>query len=359
MPNYTKRLSALRKVMRAEDLDLVLVTFGPYLRYLCGYTGSNGLLLVGHRGADFLTDFRYTTQVKTEVRGAKISISSGDLTEYLPELDVLKKGRKKVGIEDDCISMAKGLRLRHLLPNALFVRLPELVGPLMMVKDSSEIALIQRAAKIADVGFDTALEVIKPGVRERDVAVEMEYAMAKAGSEEKAFDTIVASGARAALPHGRASMKRIAKGDFVTLDFGATVDGYVSDITRTVVVGKPTSRQKRIYDLVRRAQATAVRKARSGMPCAKLDNVARSIIKRAGHGKRFGHGLGHGIGLQVHEGPALNAKSRTVLKTGMVVTVEPGVYLPGWGGVRIEDDIVIRGSGCRVLTKSERDLIVL
>ena len=356
---YLKRLGALRKRMADEDLDYALVTDGHQLRYLVGYTGSNGLLLVGHRQADFLTDFRYTVQARSEVRGAKLTIASGDLVDFLPNLPVLQKGRKKIGYENVRISEARGKKLRHLVPQALFVGFAELVAPVMEVKDEGEIALIQRAADVADAGFSSVLQHIKPGVRERDVAIELEYTMQKAGSEQAAFETIVASGPRSALPHGRASMRRIQKGDFVTLDFGATVEGYISDITRTVIVGKPTSRQKRIYDLVRKAQRTAVQKARPGLACSALDHVARSIIARAGHGTKFGHGLGHGIGLMVHEAPSVNAKSNTILQPGMVITIEPGVYFPGWGGVRIEDDIAIGRSGNRILTHSERDLIEL
>jgi Xaa-Pro aminopeptidase len=219
--------------------------------------------------------------------------------------------------------------------------------------------LISQAASIADDGFTKVLERIKPGVSERDIAAELEYVMQKAGSESVPFETIVASGPRSALPHGRASAKRIQKGEFVTLDFGATVQGYVSDITRTVVVGRPTPRQRALYNVVRRAQMTAVEAARAGLVCADLDKVARQIIDRAGHGPRFEHGLGHGIGLVVHEAPAVNARSRTILKPGMVITIEPGVYYPGWGGVRIEDDIVVGRGKSRLLTHAERDLIVL
>lgn len=356
---HLKRLAALRNRMMDEDLDFIMVNDGFQLRYLVGYTGSNGLLLVGHTTADFLTDFRYTEQVRTEVKGAKVTIGSGDLFDWMPKLKALSKGRKKIGFENVRVTEAQGRKMRHLMPKMLFVGFGELISPLMAIKDKDEIDLIQKAADVADLGFTAILDVIKPGVRERDVAVELEYAMAKAGSEEVAFETIVASGARGALPHGRASMKRIKNGDFVTMDFGAKVDGYVSDITRTVVVGKPTARQKRIYDIVYKAQRAAVQKARAGMSCAALDNVARSIIKRAGYGRQFGHGLGHGIGLLVHEAPAVNAKSTTTLQPGMVVTIEPGIYIPQWGGVRIEDDLVIARGGHRVLTHSEKRLIEL
>lgn len=356
---HLKRLAALRKRMMDEDLDFVMVNDGFQLRYLVGYTGSNGLLLVGHASADFLTDFRYVEQVRTEVKGAKVTIGSGDLLDALPKLKALKKGRKKIGYENVKITEAQGRKMRHLMPQALFVGFGELVAPLMAIKDKDEIGLIQKAADVADQGFTAILQVIKPGVRERDVAVELEYAMAKAGSEEVAFETIVASGARGALPHGRASMKRIKNGDFVTLDFGAKVDGYVSDITRTVMVGKPTARQRKIYDIVLKAQRAAVQRSRAGMACSALDNVARSIINRAGYGPKFGHGLGHGIGLLVHEAPGVNAKSTLTLQPGMVITIEPGIYIPKWGGVRIEDDVVITRGGHRVLTHSEKRLIEL
>ncbi len=353
------RLAALRKRMAVEDLDLILLVSQPSLNYMVGYTGSNGLLLVGPTKAEFVTDGRYTLQAKSEVKGASIAISTGDLIDYLPNLKGARGGRKKIGFENHRVSDVRSTKLRVTLPDAFFVGFRDFVSPLQEIKDASEIVLIEKAAAIADLGFLAALECIKPGVRERDVMAELEYTMQKAGSEKAAFDTIVASGPRSALPHGRASMRKIRKGDFVTMDFGATVDGYVSDITRTVIVGKPTARQKRVYDLVKRAQQSAVRRVRPGAACAKVDAAARDIIKRGGHGLQFSHGLGHGIGLEVHEGPSVNAKSKTILKTGMVITIEPGVYFPGWGGVRIEDDVVVGRSSGRVLTHSDRRLIVL
>lgn len=357
--DHSTRLGALRRRMAVEDLDLVLVTEASQIRYLAGFTGSNALLLVGQGRADFLTDPRYRTQSAHEVKSAKITVISGDLLDQLPNLEVLKAGRKKIGYESHLISERRAQKLRTILPQALWVGFDDLIAPLSQVKDPSEIAAIGRAAQIADQGLAAVLPSIKPGVRERDIAAELEYKMQMAGSERAAFESIVASGPRSALPHGRASMRRIAKGDFVTLDFGATVDGYISDITRTFVVGNPTPRQKRVYNLVYRAQEAALHKARSGVACAALDRAARMVIARAGQGKRFEHGLGHGIGLAVHEGPAVNGKSQIVLKPGMVITIEPGVYYPGWGGVRIEDDIVIGRNGYRVLTHSERKLVVL
>lgn len=357
--NHAPRLDALRKRMVSEDLDYVLITEPSQVRYLAGFTGSNSLLLVGHHRVHFLSDPRYRTQARSEVKGAKVSIVLGDLLDQLPQVDSFKNRRSKIGYESHLISERRAQKLRDVLPKALWVGFDDLVAPLSQVKDASEIAAIQEAATIADRGLACVMSLIKPGVRERDIAAELEYQMLMAGSERVAFETIVASGPRSALPHGRASMRKIAKGDFVTLDFGATVRGYVSDITRTVVIGNPTPRQRRVYDLVYRAQGTAIRRARSGVVCADLDKAARTVIARSGQGKYFEHGLGHGIGLAVHEGPAVNSKSKTVLKPGMVITIEPGVYYPGWGGVRIEDDVAITSGGHRVLTRSERKLIVL
>lgn len=345
--------------MAAEDLDFYLTKASSRLQYLVGYTGSNGLLVLGERGADFFTDGRYRVQAKRQVRGARVHVGLGTLIPELGKFEGLKRGRPRVAYESHLMTEQEALQLRKAVPKGIFVSVNALVEPLIEVKDAAEIACIQKAADIAVAALEETFPIIKPGVRERDVAAELEYHMSRAGSERVAFETIVASGARSAFPHGVASSKRIHKGDFVTMDFGATVEGYASDITRTVVMGRATPRQRRVYDLVRRAQRAAVGRAKPGVACAGLDRVARRIIARAGHAKRFDHGLGHGLGLQVHEGPAVNARSKATLKSGMVITVEPGVYFPGWGGVRIEDDVLILPQGHRILTDCERALIEL
>jgi Xaa-Pro aminopeptidase len=359
MRNHKDRVAALCRRLGDEDLDGLVVADGPPLHYLVSYTGSNGLLVVGQARRDFFTDGRYREQAAREVRGARVRIVSGDLIIHLNTVPTLAKGRPKLGYCAQHFSEDRVQRLRSVLPKALFVPVEDLVAPLMQVKDAGEVGLIRRAAAIADKAFAAILPVIKAGVRERDVAAELEYVMMKAGSEKAAFETIVASGPRSALPHGRASMRRIRSGDFVTLDFGATVDGYVSDLTRTVVVGRASARQRQVYNLVARAQKAAITRARAGAVCSQLDKAARGVIERAGHGRRFDHGLGHGIGLAVHEGPAVNAKSKVVLKAGMVVTIEPGVYFPGWGGVRIEDDVLIGAHGVSMLTTADRSLVEL
>jgi Xaa-Pro aminopeptidase len=353
------RLAALRKRLAAENLDAALISYGPHVRYLCGYSGSNGLLFVGQKAAHFFTDFRYLEQAKKEVPRAKVIVKERDIWRNLPDVPEAARPRTKIGVQVNYITHKQFGMLRHLLPQALMVSMENLVEPLTMVKDADELAAIKKAVGISDIGFARILEYIRPGVRELDVAAELEYIMKKAGSEQPAFETIIASGARAALPHGIASAKKIAKGDFVTMDFGATYKGYVSDITRTVVVGKPTERQKKVYALVRRAQKAAVNSIKPGKTGIAVDKTARSIIERAGYSKNFGHGLGHGFGLYVHEGPSLSTQSPDTLRKGMVVTVEPGVYFPGWGGVRIEDDVVVTANGVNVLNKAERGLICL
>jgi Xaa-Pro aminopeptidase len=345
--------------MAAEHLEYWFSTSAPQLQYFVGYTGSNGLLLLSRKSAEFFTDGRYREQAKKEVQGAKIEIVPGDLIANLPKIPALDNGRPRVGVETALITEKTGKRLRDLLPRALFVTLDDFVSPLMQIKDAGEVASIRRAAKIAEGALAGTLPLIKPGVRERDLAAELEYRMTKAGSERPAFESIVASGYRSALPHGRASDKRVQKGDFITFDFGATIDGYVSDITRTVVVGKATARQKKVYNLVFKSHQAAIAKARPGVKCADLDKIARGIISRAGYAKEFDHSLGHGIGLVIHEAPALSSRSQAVLRSGMVVTIEPGIYITGWGGVRIEDDILIRPGKAQIITTFERHLLEL
>jgi Xaa-Pro aminopeptidase len=354
-----ERIKKLREKLNQENLDLLLVTALPNIRYLCGYTGSNGILLISKDKAIFLTDFRYKEQVKKEVKGAKIKIAQRELFSTLPEINLLKGKRIKAGFETRYLSFQLYERLKTLLPQVLWVPTENLVESLLVTKDEDEIKKIKKAADISAKAYLEILPFFRPGTKELDIAAELEYRIRKNGGSGSAFEPIVASGLRSAMPHARASSKTLKKGEFVTLDFGASYDGYVCDITRTVVLGNATPRQKKIYNLVLKAQTRAVESARSGMKGFELDKVSRDIIKKAGYQKYFGHGLGHGIGLLVHDSPGINTKSQEVLKPGMVITIEPGVYIPGWGGVRIEDDVLITRNGCKVLTQIERELLEL
>jgi Xaa-Pro aminopeptidase len=235
-----------------------------------------------------------------------------------------------------------------------------IVESVAIAKDNAEINKLKKAAKIADSAFSDILSMIKPGVKERDIALELHYKMIKQGADRPSFDFIVASGQRGSMPHGKASDKKIKKGDFITLDFGCFYQGYPSDITRTVVLGKASAKQKKIYDIVYRAQTAAVDAARTGMAGRELDKVARDIIIREGYGDCFGHGLGHGLGIDaIHSTPVLSPRSQDVLALGHAFTIEPGIYIPNWGGVRIEDDVVLTSNGRKVLTKAPKELIEL
>lgn len=354
------RIDRLKKDLTKANLDGFVVTNLDQVRYLCGYSGSNGLLVVTPKQAYFLTDFRYIEQAAKEVKGAKRTICpKGDLIAGLSELTFLNRKNLRYGYDDKSLTVERLACLKSSLPNIIPVPAGELMAELGWVKESIEIDNVRRAAKIADTAFERILNIVRPGVRERELAAELEYQMAMMGSERPAFESIVASGPRGALPHGLASQRKIKPGEMITFDFGATVNGYVSDITRTVVVGKPTARQKKIYGIVLKAQKAGVKKISPGVSGQAVDAVCRKIIAKAGFAKQFGHGTGHGIGIVVHTGPGLGVNSKNILKVNNIVTVEPGIYIPGWGGVRIEDDVLVTRKGHEVLTLAEKKLLEL
>lgn len=351
------RINRVQKKLKEENLDALLVSTLTNVRYLSGYSGSNGLLVITQQNSFFLTDSRYWEQAKKEVKGSKIIFVGRDIFEDLPRLGVWKSKRMKLGFESENLSCVLYSRLKILLPEVLLVPTQKLVDSLTIIKDQEELKRIRKAVEITDVVFSQILNFVQPGITERDLAAEIEYMMRKYGADGPAFDTIVASGYRSALPHGKASSKKIKEGELVTFDMGAFVNGYCADMTRTVVVGKAKPRQEKVYDVVLKAQKKAIRFARAGVRCEKLDKVARDVIQKAGFGKHFGHGLGHGIGLLVHTPPRVSSKSDEVLMPGAVITIEPGVYIPNWGGVRIEDDVLITRKGCEVLNRSPKKLL--
>ena len=351
------RIRRLQKILLNENLDVLLVTSLPHVRYLSGYSGTNGLILVSLNSSICLTDFRYQQQVKEQVKDLKVQIVQRDLFSGLPDLPILKSKRIKLGFESEHLSYEVYRRLKALLPDCLLVPTEKVVESLTVIKDQAEVEKIKKAAEITDLVFSEILDVIKPGERELDLAAEIEYRMKGFGSSTPYYETIVASGKRSALPHGVASDKKIQKGDFVTMDFGAVVDGYTADLTRTIIVGKANKRQNEVYNIVQRAQRHATTQVKPKMKACDLDKTAREIIKRSGYAEYFGHGLGHGIGLLIHDNPAVNPTNQQLLEPGMVITIEPGIYIPNWGGVRIEDDVLITQKGHEVLTTSERNLI--
>lgn len=354
-----KRISQLRQQVAAENLDGLIVTDLNSVRYLTGFTGSSGLLFITDKKAEFFTDSRYTVQAKKQVKGARVHLARTALYEAMAKLPGVLTKNLIYGFDGEHVTVAERKRLKALLPAAQLVQADGLMTELGWVKEKEEIDSIVQAVRISDIAFERILNLIAPGIRERELAAELEYQMLMLGSEKPAFETIIASGYRSAMPHGVASAKKIKKGDFVTLDFGATVNGYVSDITRTVVVGKASSRQKKIYNIVLRSQMAGIRKVKAGVSGVAVDAACRRIIERAGFGKNFGHGTGHGIGFLIHTGPRVSPLSKDNLKPNNVITVEPGIYIDGWGGVRIEDDVVVTKSGGKVLNKAEKKLLEL
>jgi Xaa-Pro aminopeptidase len=355
----TTRINAIRRKIQAENLDGMIISDMPQVRYLTGFSGDTGVLALSRTTADLLTDFRFTDQAKQQTKGAKVSIVKGELFSNLKELSSFKAKNARIGLDSEHLSVATRSRLARYLPSALLVDAPGVVEEMGWVKDSIELASLKKAVAIADLAYSRILNIIRPGVQESELAAELEYQMLMLGSEKPAFDTIVASGFRAAMPHGVASHKKVAKGEFVTFDFGATVDGIVCDITRTVVVGRATPRQKKIYNIVLKAQLAGIRKVKAGVEAKAVDSACRDLITKAGFGKEFGHGTGHGIGFYIHMGPRVASVSTHKLMTNNVVTIEPGIYISGWGGVRIEDDVLVTRNGGKVLNRAEKKLLEL
>ncbi|HTK83225.1 MAG TPA: aminopeptidase P family protein [Bacteroidota bacterium] len=352
------RIAKLRAQFSGLNINAFLVTFQPHLRYLSGFSGSSGVGLVTEKACFLITDGRYASQVRSEVHGWRVVITSTSAFEELQRRNRLRSGMR-VGFDGNTVVLSQFQQLKRLFPKVKFLPKADCIEKIAVIKDQTEIALIREAVNITDTVFNEMLSVLRPGITELDVAAEISYRQRKHGAEADAFETIVASGERSSLPHGRATTKVIQKGDIVTLDFGCVYKGYHSDMTRTVMIGKPNGEAKKIYSVVREAQQRAIDATHSGMKAKDLDAVARKHIREHGYDKYYRHSLGHGIGLQIHESPRISVLSPAILATGNVITIEPGIYIPKLGGVRIEDDVVITNGSCEVLTKSPKHLIVL
>ena len=353
------RLTKIRSILEDSKINGLLLTSASNRRYSTGFTGSSGYALITMQEALFITDFRYIDQAKEQAPDFKIVQHQGPIVDTVKEL-LDKYAINSLGFEEDFVTYALYQQFDKKFSGVDLVPLAQAVEKLRQIKDEAELALLRKAANIADQAFSYILTVIKPGMREVDVATQMENKMKELGAKGASFDIIIASGHRSALPHGIASDKIIEAGDFVTMDFGALYQGYVSDITRTIVMGQPSEKQREIYNLVLEAQLNGVNNLKAGMTGIEGDALTREIITNRGYGEQFGHGTGHGVGMDVHEEPRLSPKAEgVILKPGMVVTVEPGVYISGFGGVRIEDDVVITEDGVEILTKSTKDLVVI
>lgn len=352
------RLALVRAAMDRAEIPALLISNITNVQWLTGFTGSNGFVLLSPSATLFATDSRYTEQAKAQVQGFEPYLLPTSAPEEVTAV-LETAGESRIGFEDFIpIGLYNSYR-EKLDAKIELVPTKRLVDDLRMVKDEDEIARIQEACVIADRCFEHIQPFIKPGAIERDVMLEMEWFMRKEWRAEVAFDTIVASGPRSALPHGKAAERVTQAGDFVTLDFGARLNGYNSDLTRTVIIGEPADEQRKVYNVVLDALTQCTDLLRPGASGKEVDAHSRKIIGDAGYGEYFGHGLGHCLGLTVHDGPGLSKISAVTLAAGMVLTVEPGIYIPEWGGVRIEDDVVVTGSGPRILTTSRRELISL
>lgn len=353
-----ERVEKLRSAMNEAGFEALLIGSQYNRQYISGFSGSSGYVLITGSKSILLTDFRYTVQAASQATGFEIVEHGTSPLQNV--LDILKgEGLSGLAFEQDHVTYAEYLSWSKVLEGVKLVPSAGLVENLRMFKDEAELAVMQEAADLADRTFKHICGIIASGIRESDVALEMEVFMRSNGATSSSFDTIVASGERSALPHGVASDRIIGNNEFVKLDFGALYNSYCSDITRTVVVGKPSDRHLEIYNIVLEAQLHALENIKPGMTGMEADALARDVITRYGYGDNFGHSTGHGLGMEVHEAPRLSRLSDTILTPGMVVTVEPGIYLPGFGGVRIEDDIVITESGIKILTSSPKELISL
>lgn len=353
-------MDKLQKVRESFDklgIDGLLITSNYNRRYISNFTGTSGVVLIGLSDAKFITDFRYVEQASKQCVGFEIVKHVGTITDEVAE-QAKSMGIKKLGFEQDHVTFSSFKTFEKAVEGEL-VPVSGLIEKIRLIKTDAEIKILKEAADIADAAYKHILDFIRPGLTELEVSNELEFFMRKAGATSSSFDTIVASGYRSALPHGVASEKIIEKGDFITLDYGAYYKGYVSDITRTLAVGEPDPKLKEIYQIVYEAQHLGMDGIKPGMTGKEADALTRDYISEKGYGEYFGHSTGHGIGLEVHEGPALSFKSDTVLVPGMVVTVEPGIYIPGLGGVRIEDDTIITEKGNETLTHSTKELIIL
>lgn len=354
------RLGALADAVEQAHLDALLVTSLANIRYLTGFSGTNALLLVSAREALFITDPRYETQAAQEVgEVARVSVQTASLWAGLWQQLGQLPGVHVAGFESAHLLHRDFQRLLESGSRWQWRPTEELVERLRERKDAGELAAIRDAARIATTALERTLPTVRPGQTELEIAGALERALREAGSEAFPFPTIVASGPRSALPHARSSSRTVQPGDFLLLDFGAVSSGYCADITRTVVLGRAGERQREIYEVVRQAQALSADGVRAGMRGRAADALARDYIDRAGFGALFQHGLGHGLGLEVHEAPRLSRQAEAELPTGAVVTIEPGIYEPGWGGVRIEDDVHLGPDGPERLTHFPRELLEL
>jgi Xaa-Pro aminopeptidase len=357
--SINQRIKSLQQVLQSHSLEAAVIFSKENRRYFADFPGSSGAIIITQTDCTLLTDFRYIDDAKSSSSShyEVIQHPGGQLEQSVGE-QVKKMNLHKVGVEDS-LPIGKLKVLEKELQGTEFSLIESHIMEIRRIKDESEIDHIREGVRICDLTFNHITGFIKAGMSEKDVGLELEYIMKKNGADGIKENHVIASGERSSLPHGQATDRILQEGDFVKMDFGAKVNGYYTDFTRTVVIGEPTEKQKEIYGIVSHALETSLTHVGPGKKCNELDEIGRSIIRDAGYGDNFGHSLGHSLGLNIHESPAMRSTDETTLKPGMVITVEPGIYISGWGGVRIEDLVVIREDGIENLTKATKKLQIL
>jgi len=356
---FGQRIHRLHQQFHELRVDGLLITHLPNIRYLCGFTGSAGILVIEPHKAVLFTDGRYTQQAREETRSAKPRITKNPLAAAAEHLSTYPAARR-LGIEATHMTVAEKKNLRSMLPrNCKIVAAPPAVERMRMVKDGDEISKIRAACALGVELFNRLTTLVRPGERESKAAADLEFAARTGGAEQMAFPTIIASGGRSSLPHGRASNTPMPRRGFVVCDFGVILAGYCSDMTRTLHLGRPSPEARTLYEAVLEAQKSAVASTKPGVTVGEVDAVARKLLQKYNLRRFFSHSTGHGLGLEIHEAPRVASGQSEVLRPGMVITIEPGIYLPGRWGVRIEDTVVVTENGCEILTRCPKDLLTV
>lgn len=355
----SSRIDKLRQSLEEKQVEAILISQPDNRYYLSGFDGSAGILLITQQHNILATDFRYIEQAKKQAARFELFHTTGEMEKWMPEL-FSRLSVKKLGFEADHISFSMHQRLESILknckPETSLLPLDGLVESIRAIKEPQEIELIEKAVAITDAAMDYIIGYIQPGMKELEIAWELEKCLRQKGSRSVAFDLIVAAGPNSAMPHAMPSERKVRPGEPVLIDIGARYQGYVSDLSRTIYLGEADDTFKKLYEIVIKAQQVAIGGIRGGMSGIAADSLAREVIKKAGYAEQFGHSLGHGIGLEIHEMPSLSQNSKDNLADNMVFTIEPGIYLPGWGGVRVEDTVVLENGRIRVLSKAKKML---
>ena len=356
---FNNRLNQLFSQIEISGYDGFYITNMTNIRYLTGFTGSSAILFILNQKAYFLTDGRYIVQSKNEVKNSEIFIIDKSYFDTIKN-NILKSSDKlSIGFESDVLSVSHHQNLLKIFPSVNWEATSSIIENIAAVKDQQEIESLKTAIEITDYVFTQILPEIKEGVSEKYIAAKISYLFKTNGAEGDSYESIIASGPRSALPHARATDKEFQKGDFIVMDFGALYNGYHADMTRTVLIGPATSKHHEIYDIVLESQLNGINTAKADIECLEVDKACRTIIQDKGYGEFFNHSTGHGIGLEVHTLPRIHKTNKEILKTNHVITIEPGIYLPNWGGVRIEDDCLIMPDHCLPLNQSTKELIII